>query len=252
MTITLLANAGILINTGSIRLLVDGLYSDTGHTFSAIPPEVESRLFEGELGQVQYLLFTHLHPDHFDMYKTIEFTDTNKVRGVLLPRVDSMDAEMKVLILALRDNKTHALPLALKRGEQRYVAAGIDTEIVAFGTSHIGMQYRNVLNVCYLVKAGGKTLLITGDSDFDAADFVPVLDSGSIDAAIVNPLFMQVKQGAELMRRLSVDSVILCHIPFTGEDPNNLRGMALRQVKRYKDEAYNIMPLMEPMQSVSI
>lgn len=63
MIITLLANAGILIDTISIRLLADGLFSDTGHAFSTIPLEVERRLFDGELGQVQYLLFTHLHPD---------------------------------------------------------------------------------------------------------------------------------------------------------------------------------------------
>jgi len=74
------------------------------------------------------------------------------------------------------------------------------------------MQYRDVLNICYLVKAGGKTLLITGDSDFDAADFSSAFDNGSIDAAIVNPLFMQAKQGVELMRRPSVVSVIVCHI----------------------------------------
>jgi L-ascorbate metabolism protein UlaG (beta-lactamase superfamily) len=169
INVMLLANAGLLIDTGRFRLLADGLYSDTGHTFSTIPRETEKQLMAGggELGQIQYLLFTHLHPDHFDRYKTNEFTEKHDVHGVYFPLADGaeMDIEVKEFIEAQRDSGVYTEPLILERGESRRIILGDDTEITAFCTGHMGAQYSDVPNICYLLKADGSTLLVTGDAD---------------------------------------------------------------------------------------
>lgn len=255
-SITLLANAGLLIDTGRLRMLVDGIYSETGHTFSTIPKDIEKRLIEGggEFDNIQYLLFTHLHPDHFDRHKAREFIENNKVSGVFFPLEDScaVDIEMKEFIAELHDNKTPIVPLSLKRGEQRRITIDSETEVTAFGTGHMGVQYSDVPNICYLITSGGKTLLITGDADFQAADFAAAGPYGQLDAVAVNPMFYQAKQGAELIGRLAPKQLIIYHIPFEGQDEMNLRRMVQRQMQRHANECYTIVPLLQTMQNISL
>lgn len=254
LTVTLLANAGVLIDTGGLRLLADGLYSDTGHTFSTIPDDMQARLTagKGEFANIRYLLFTHLHPDHFDRHNISEFTEKNGVLGVFFPSEDSPGFEMKEFIAEQNDNEAHPAPLTLNKGEALRIITGDDIEVTAFCTGHIGIQYSDAPNICYLLKADGKTLLITGDADNDIMGFAPAAACGSLDAIALNPLFMQSKRGAELLRTLQVKQVILYHIPFEGQDPDNLRVLARHQALRYKNEPYTITPLTVPMQSVSV
>ena len=82
--VTLLANAGILLEGTGARLLIDGLYDPAGTEFQAVPEPVKARLLAGE-PPVDLLAFTHLHPDHFSRRETETYLARNRVRGVLLP-----------------------------------------------------------------------------------------------------------------------------------------------------------------------
>lgn len=250
LSITLLANAGILIDTGNYSFIIDGLYSDTGHMFSVLPEDIERDLIEGagELGSVKYLLFTHLHPDHFDKYKTSLFIKKHKDCRVILPISEEDTETMDFLI----ENQPNIEPLDLEKGQTKRIGLDNETEITAFASGHLGDRYKDIINICYILEAGEKKILITGDADCSFDDFIPAAGYGRLDAIIVNPLFFQAKQGAEIIRELSPDRLIIYHIPSEENDPYNLRRMVQNQIRRYKDEDYTIMPLLCPMQMIVI
>ena len=66
--ITLLANAGVLIRYRDTALLLDGLFGRKDNPFSLLPPGCREAMLRAEppFERLDYLLFTHYHPDHFD------------------------------------------------------------------------------------------------------------------------------------------------------------------------------------------
>ena len=66
--VTLLANAGVLIRYRDTALLLDGLFGRKDNPFSLLPPGCREAMLRGEppFERLDYLLFTHYHPDHFD------------------------------------------------------------------------------------------------------------------------------------------------------------------------------------------
>ena len=57
LRITLLANAGIVLEYNGCTLLLDGIYQDDQHDFSNFPPHAWDCV-----SHYDYLLFTHAHP----------------------------------------------------------------------------------------------------------------------------------------------------------------------------------------------
>ena len=87
LRITLIANAGLLMTYRGTTLMVDGIYGREGHPFSNLSPEVWREMLESEdrFRKVDYLLFTHAHPDHFSPEMTGEFLHHRSVKGMFLP-----------------------------------------------------------------------------------------------------------------------------------------------------------------------
>ena len=79
--VTLAANAGVLLRVRNTSILIDALFADTSSCGPS--PETRERLLCGlpPFDEVDYVLFTHLHQDHFSEDVTREFL--NRVTGLL-------------------------------------------------------------------------------------------------------------------------------------------------------------------------
>ena len=88
LRITLIANAGLLMTYRGTTLMIDGIYGREGHPFSNLSPEVWREMLgsEDRFQKVDYLLFTHAHPDHFSPEMTGEFLRHRDVKGLFLPQ----------------------------------------------------------------------------------------------------------------------------------------------------------------------
>ena len=163
-----LATCAVLADAGGKRFLVDGMIGEKGHPFSVLPKEAETALMEGRApyADIDYLMFTHLHPDHFDCDLTIEFLQRHPVRGVLLPLEESNETMRKGGIRLRRYMIQSGIPYRLLRlpiGQNiRYRLDGF--EVTAFNTGHMGEAYAAVNNYCYLLQTGGTSVLFTGFS----------------------------------------------------------------------------------------
>lgn len=183
--VTLLANAGILLEGTGARLLIDGLYDPAGTEFQAVPEPVKARLLAGE-PPVDLLAFTHLHPDHFSRRETETYLARNRVRGVLLPE----------------DGGPLAGPVRRMTGVRGAWEPLPGVRITWVSSGHIGPQYAETAHFCLLAELSGMGVLVTGDADPERGEPTwQELGWARPDAVLVNPLFYQSPRGGPYCRR---------------------------------------------------
>lgn len=254
--ITFLATAGVVLEYGGTRIMVDGLIDGNGHPFSTVPQPLKDDLLFGfePLGTIDYLLFTHLHPDHFDSEQAITYLKNNTVKSVLLPVEESKEKLRQKGARLQHWMQAHHVPFMLPElpvgNHGRYALDG-GISVTAFNTGHMGEHYASVSNYCLLLHLGGKTLLFTGDADFHEDGFALALSGQQVDAVFINPLFYQSPAGRDILDRIiRPRQVVLYHIPFQEDDTLMLRPMVRWQTKRYANDRYTVIALTEPGQEL--
>ncbi|MFZ5974544.1 MAG: MBL fold metallo-hydrolase [Bacillota bacterium] len=253
---TLLATAGVIVETVGIRLMIDGLFGKDGHPFSVVPQPLMDNLLQGfePFGTIDYLLFTHLHPDHFGSGEAIAYLRDNTVRGVFLP-VDESEEKLRRAGNGLRQwmdaHNVPFRPLSMPIGSHGRYDMEPGVALTTFNTGHMGPQYAHISNYCLLLTLGGKTLLFTGDADFLDDSFAGALNGCKVDAVFINPLFYQNPRGRAILDTvIRPRQVILYHIPFEEDDAFMMRPMVRYQMGRYKSDTYTVTALTEPNQQV--
>ena len=81
--VTLVANAGILLSFRGRKLLIDGLFRAEDTPFSCIPAKTLEKLLNGypPYDDIDYLLFTHYHTDHFSPEITRSYLEAARRKG---------------------------------------------------------------------------------------------------------------------------------------------------------------------------
>ena len=85
--VTLLANAGVLLQYRGTSLLLDGVFGKNGNPFSVLPGGCWDALLREEppFEHLDYLLFSHYHPDHFAPRMVQELLEHRAVKGLFYP-----------------------------------------------------------------------------------------------------------------------------------------------------------------------
>lgn len=250
---TLLANTGIIIESGGVKFLIDGLHKNISTTFSGLSAEVFADLCAGEkelYKNINYLIFTHLHKDHFSAEYTEKYLDNNKVAGFFAPEI--LKEKYISLNNKIEQNSEQSYYFDLSLGEKQTIRLADDLSIEVFSAVHAGEQYTDLENYCYLINFAGRKLFIISDSDYDSKYFFEMLEDEDIEAAFVNPLFLNNKRGREvIIEALKAERLIVYHIPFAEDDKYRMRKMVKRDTEKYKDQLPEINILWNELQSLS-
>lgn len=256
--IVLLANCGILIRYKGLNILVDGLYSDRNHSFSTLPSSLKRGLLAGTTaaGDIHYLLFTHLHPDHFGRRITKEFLLKNRVRGILLPQDHSnewMTRRSDDMHQWMDEHNQPVQYMDFPRGKSQRFVLEPGFEVTAFNTGHQGEHMFHNANYVLLIRLGKINILVTGDAWYSDKIFEQVLDGIKVDAMLINPLFYQNKTGVAIVNEIIQPRVlVLYHIPFDGNDKYRIRRLSEHQLRRHQHEPYPIVALSEYLQVLEV
>lgn len=240
--LTLTANAGILVTYRGEKLLVDGLHHSHGHDFSPVPRELLDRIERGEgiYAGIGWLLYTHLHIDHFSGVETIRFLEHNSIQKLFLPAGNDgpgLDAGIAPLREWLMAHATPVQELRLFEGRPVCYPLCPGIRLTAIRSLHAAAEYESVEHECFLLELGERTLFFLGDSDYDKDYFASVLAGRKIDAAVVNPLFISKQEGrAVLLEGVRPKRVIVNHIPFAQDDCLRMRKLVSHRLGRYVSE----------------
>lgn len=234
--VELVANAGVLVSYGEVNILIDGIHCEDGHPFCKVSP-ADFRLMKTgapPFARLDYLLFTHEHPDHFTPAMVGEQLKHRPVKAVFMPARRCGSNELKNLYDLVREAGIEAQALGLNPGESKKYELDEGIALTVVGARHMGPQYQNVPNDCFMLSLGGVNLLFTGDADHVAEYYEKSLLSVELDAVFVNPIFYHNREGGKIIRDIfRPENVVVYHMPSDENDPLQLRLTVDRAMENY-------------------
>ncbi len=223
----LVSNAGVIVVHKRIRILIDGLYKDLGGNFSQLPDWAWKTMQQGkgELGNVEYLLFSHSHFDHYYAPYVDTYLENNQVKGILFPPVDDTKGLEEQV-------KTYAhKAISLDANGETIIAD--DVKLRVFTTRHVDKKYYDVQNQCIQLEVDGKRLTFLSDVDYYEEEFAK-LEDFTTDVAFVTPVFYNNPKGRRILRDvLHAKTIVIYHLPSEEDDRFMFCKMAFQDVKRY-------------------
>ncbi len=249
--VTLVANAGVLLEYEGTTLLIDGIYGREGHPFSNLSNDTRRRLLAAEhpFERIDYLLFTHAHPDHFSAEMTLEFLRCRQVKGVFLP--DTRSVRESGLESWLESSGT---PAVLLSGTTDHAAYQVEPhiEVRAFRTRHLDKAFERVKHFCYLLTFGEKRVLFTADVDYVHEEFLQ-LGSEPLRAAFVTPLFFNVLRTGKFFHGvLNAETICVYHVPFREDDSMDMRPRLRRDLALWDEDHPHAAALTEPFERLKL
>lgn len=238
-----LANAAVLLSWRGKKLLIDGLYHFDGKPFSNVTAETAEKLWAGlpPYNGIDYLLFTHGHPDHFSPTLTADYLERHPVKGVLLPPPEGGEQERLRAILSAR-----SIPcVTASMGGRLTLRPEPGIRVEAIPTRHLDPRYWEVPHFALLVTLGEAQLLFTGDTDYthETLDGLPPLW-----AAFVNPLFFGALAHRKFFRgTLQTETLCVHHVPFAEDDCFHMRTQ-LEKDAALRADSSKLVLLTEPEQ----
>ena len=178
------ANEGFLVEAGGKKVLIDALFDDRTIGFAHIPNEetlARMKTSEAPFDDVDVMLFTHRHRDHFGLGSVYERM-TNDPSIVMVGPTQVVD-DLRVVAPALEgiDDRIHELDLGLFESTKlkvdgiRIRASRVRHSRYMETDPSTGAEvdrHRNVENLIYLVDLDGFSFLHVGDATLDQnADF---------------------------------------------------------------------------------
>jgi L-ascorbate metabolism protein UlaG (beta-lactamase superfamily) len=214
ITLTQLANEGVIISDGETRILIDGMVVEPYSVYGGLPPEV-APLFEqvsGPFAGIDLVLASHRHHDHNQPLFACQFLQSSSAtRFVSSPQVIGLMREKCRTFMTTSPRVNEINP---QYGEPHVIQME-GARVTIFPLSHGVRKYARIQNYGHLIEMGGMTLLHIGDAAMDPQDFARAgLDKVEIDVALIPFWYFQPGPGSEVMTRfLDAPNKIAVHIP---------------------------------------
>lgn len=212
------ANAGLYFWDGDMGLMVDGLYRGRAVGFSDLPPAMEQAAESGTgcFAHLDGLLFTHLHPDHFDGDLTRMVWERDRL-PICAPGLDSPAGMLRPICSgASRLRIGHAY-------------------ILSRTSIHDGPRFRDVPHRSYLLHTQGEDFFLAGDAVLGPADadFFRYYHGGAVTAVFIGLYQAVSASGQAFLRRLAPQRVFLCHLPLPKDDRNHFWKLAQQAARSF-------------------
>ena len=241
----LVANAGVIVFHKGVRILLDGLYKDLGENFTDLPKWAWDLMKKGkgELANVDYLLFSHSHYDHYYSPYFMEYMAANTVKGICFPPVDD------TMGLAAAEAEFADKTIHLDENNEAVLEQGIRLKV--FTTRHVDKKFYHVPNQCFRLDLDGTKLAFLSDVDYFEEDFDKETEF-TADVVFVTPIFYNHPKGRKILREnLQAKKIIIYHLPSPEDDRFMYFKMAQRDAERYAQEGEEVIIWNESGQNIS-
>lgn len=221
------ANAGLMIKSDGVKILLDAIYGKAPMGFSAVPAHRQEKILAGEppYDGVTHVLVSHYHWDHYATRVMRQYLQFHRP-AVWMPDTFGMATrlpeEADVHLIPPEKDRLFTIPLT-----------GSDY-IEAFVIAHSGREYREIDVVCYIFHLDGKHILVLSDANFDP-DYISRMAGGTeFDAVFANPLFLDIPGGRKtLFHALRARAVFIYHLPYPEDDGVGIVKMAKKDMELY-------------------
>ena len=208
MRITLICNCGLVFSSGETCLLIDALTQELAPFYRA-PESVRQEIVTGtgEYRKTCGLLFTHLHPDHYDKEAAQAFAQYHLRAALYVPNRRELPPERLTV---------GSFTVELHRVRH--------TQVAGYGKSTVDVM---------IVSAEGKRVYVSSDAAPEVSLHESVLHGRRMDAAFWNGEMLLYKPEREALCRFAAQNFIY-HIP--GDPQDGFRRKLDRLRGRYPAE----------------
>ncbi len=214
LTVTQLANEGVMITDGETRILIDAMVVEPYSIYGGLPDDVVP-LFDklsGPFSEIDMLLVSHRHHDHNQPRFACQYMQQSAETILLAPSqvLDLMREKCRKFVTS--SPRIRKIDAQYDQAEMIDLAHG---KITIFPLSHGTGKYARLENNGHLIEMGGMSILHIGDAAMNSADFVRAgLDKIEIDVALIPFWYFQPGPGSDLVRQfLNAPNKIAVHIP---------------------------------------
>lgn len=213
LTVTYIANEGVLISAGDKQVLIDGLHREYKPAYLFPPPELLSALEQARdpYNKIDVVLVSHLHLDHFHPESVGLHLKNNKSVQLISSEQIVNGVKEKFAGFAEIEPRVRQVTPAWK--SQTPVALdGIKIKIL--GLRHSGANFTWIQNLGHVIEIGGKKLLHIGDADMTAENFSSFrLHEENIDIAFIPYWFLLSPNGRTLvLHQFRPKQIIAVHV----------------------------------------
>lgn len=213
VTITYLANEGIMVSAGDKSVLVDALFRNGVSGYERHEPAELEKIETSKppYDDVDLVLVTHFHADHFDAASVVRHLENNKTAEL----VTSEQVATKVQEAA-DDNESIAARIRARTPDVKSRETGEfnGIRVDVLGLSHGGGRFEKVRNMGYVIHLGGKRILHVGDAQINNACFEPMKQfAKGVDVACLPHWMVEHPTGAAFIRDvLQPKQLVVFHI----------------------------------------
>lgn len=199
LKVTYIANEGVLLEGEGKKVIIDALFDDFYESYLSPDDETMTKMMKSEnpFDQVDLVLTTHMHRDHFEANITGNFLKNHRESALLSSA--QIKGELKSKYQNFEDIESQI------RSHERGLVTLIDeingVKVHSFFMYHAGGERtKNIENMGFVVEVAGKKVLHLGDSDMNIDRFREAeLSKYDIDVALVPYWYMTSDAGKEII-----------------------------------------------------
>lgn len=212
--VTYIANCGFMIEMDSVKIIIDGLFTDGLNHYASPDSATLNLITRGSepFNNIDYVFVSHNHGDHFDAQTVSNFMLNN--------------SESRLICSKQVIDKLKEYPDKYEQFDSRVVECTPDTlksktiqldnlEIIACRLIHGNEKHNEIENIAFLISYKKKTIFHTGDADPNLVDkYVGIIPSErKIDIAFINGAFGNYKNFQITNSFIDADKNIAMHFP---------------------------------------
>ncbi|MDL2313879.1 MBL fold metallo-hydrolase [Desulfovibrio sp. OttesenSCG-928-C14] len=236
-----LSNAGIMVESGEKKVLIDALISHGHPVFNKYSPEIERRILSGEppFDGVDLLLFTHYHLDHFDRHLAAQFCRNHPQVPVLSTGQAAKALRPLLPGWLMGEDHLHELNLEIGQAEKLELAG---LELTALALLHSGKEFAREQNLAFILHLE-KPVTHTGDAVNNRNNFSALLAAGAGGGVFVAPFpYITLPLACKQFRNLlEPETLIAMHLPYPHCDPGGWIEAAHAALQKQRDAGLNVI-----------
>jgi len=216
------ANSGVLLQSGETRILVDGLFRPhpewEGFTFASLDSLQLStaQLDDGLFANIDLILATHVHRDHFHPEEVASFLRKNQ---------ETIFVGNNQLVESVLENDVNSPQISSRLIQPEssgsissYAISGVKLTFVPI--SHAGEPYQWIANDAIVIELGGLRILHLGDANPDPKLFSYFVENPQTIDLVIAPYWflLQAPQSEQTGKQivteiLAAKRVMAVHLP---------------------------------------
>ncbi len=214
VTVTYLANEGVMISDGASVVLIDPLFENDFGTYQSLSDAQQQAIVNGEgrYDGIDLVLISHEHGDHFDapLLTELLLNDAGVTLGAASSVLDLVRADERF------DERLEAQLLAIDPEPNAGVVENDfgDFSIRTSWQRHGNRRHYDLVNLVHQVDMAGQRIVHLGDADAKPENFDNLRDyAGSFELALAPVWFFGNDPGHAAIEVLSARHTVAFHVP---------------------------------------